>query len=509
MFTHDSRAFVRLHPQQNDQPPLIHVSVHNVDRNVTFDGVKLTPQLTGTLRVTAVQSDAPNQCPGYLEPQAENAQPQVCSGNGKCNDGGKCECTTDYGGPACDVQILAHDKIETPPDDPDWLSEPLDGDGDGDEVIVELPPFSRRVISWTQNQSSESGVSIHALVLSGFAPPSTARSGVSDTRVRMFVKKPGENYGVALEDGPLLPSEYDFRAECERVTAERARRKVYGFRCDLVDVIVEPNSKILIALITDATKANDEPLRSAVVNFQVTRCGYEGGNKCPVRTSVGAHVAIPIAVVPVCIATIGITAIAIGVMLWLDRQHGFTSSVDRLSPKELDRMYPTERFRAQGRDRAESVASQDTHDCSICLCKFEESDVVRILQCEHVYHSECLDPWLTQNNASCPACRCDVRIQNLSDRRRLRRLVTFCLSPIVWGRRLRARRSGDNVDREPQVSASPDLETGLERPAPAEAVSSLEPAQGRDPSRGELTQVTSTTPYENDGDDDIGRAPTR
>lgn len=45
--------------------------------------------------------------------------------------------------------------------------------------------------------------------------------------------------------------------------------------------------------------------------------------------------------------------------------------------------------------------------CAICLEILEDDSVVRGLICGHVFHAECLDPWLTKRRACCPMCKRD------------------------------------------------------------------------------------------------------
>jgi len=44
--------------------------------------------------------------------------------------------------------------------------------------------------------------------------------------------------------------------------------------------------------------------------------------------------------------------------------------------------------------------------CSICICEFEEGEELRLLpECGHVFHTDCISPWLTEKRNTCPLCQ--------------------------------------------------------------------------------------------------------
>ncbi|CAK4031870.1 RING finger [Lecanosticta acicola] len=44
--------------------------------------------------------------------------------------------------------------------------------------------------------------------------------------------------------------------------------------------------------------------------------------------------------------------------------------------------------------------------CLVCLCDFETKEVARrLVKCNHLFHKECIDQWLTTGRNSCPLCR--------------------------------------------------------------------------------------------------------
>ncbi|XP_050212076.1 probable E3 ubiquitin-protein ligase RHY1A [Mercurialis annua] len=58
---------------------------------------------------------------------------------------------------------------------------------------------------------------------------------------------------------------------------------------------------------------------------------------------------------------------------------------------------------------AEGEVSSVLRDCSICLESFKDGDKLIRLQCDHRFHSSCLDPWV-RTCGDCPYCRRDIAV---------------------------------------------------------------------------------------------------
>ncbi|OAC99030.1 hypothetical protein MUCCIDRAFT_19663, partial [Mucor lusitanicus CBS 277.49] len=43
--------------------------------------------------------------------------------------------------------------------------------------------------------------------------------------------------------------------------------------------------------------------------------------------------------------------------------------------------------------------------CQVCLDSYQSEDYVRVLECHHGFHKDCIDKWLTEGQNRCPLCR--------------------------------------------------------------------------------------------------------
>jgi E3 ubiquitin-protein ligase RNF13 len=75
-------------------------------------------------------------------------------------------------------------------------------------------------------------------------------------------------------------------------------------------------------------------------------------------------------------------------------------------PRANLRKIPTKKFK-KGED--------DFDSCAICLDDYEDGEKLRLLPCSHVYHTKCIDPWLTRGRRQCPICKRRIRNDGTCD----------------------------------------------------------------------------------------------
>eukprot|EP00258_Populus_trichocarpa_P008136 XP_002313421.3 E3 ubiquitin-protein ligase RDUF1 [Populus trichocarpa] len=98
---------------------------------------------------------------------------------------------------------------------------------------------------------------------------------------------------------------------------------------------------------------------------------------------------------------------------------GFDRLLDQLSQIEINslgRSVPNPPASKVVIESMPSVEINETHVisetyCAVCKEAFEIGNEAREMPCKHIYHSDCIFPWLAMRN-SCPVCRHELPVEN-------------------------------------------------------------------------------------------------
>ncbi|XP_057187272.1 RING finger protein 150a isoform X3 [Triplophysa rosa] len=57
--------------------------------------------------------------------------------------------------------------------------------------------------------------------------------------------------------------------------------------------------------------------------------------------------------------------------------------------------------------KGDKETESEFDNCAVCIEDYKPNDVVRILPCHHVFHKNCVDPWLLEHR-TCPMCKINI-----------------------------------------------------------------------------------------------------
>lgn len=409
-FSNAFNAFVRLSGLGRSSSTLV---FGIINYNSSCSSEEANFRLEGTIRVELV-SDADETCPLFPVIQTSSSVSNQLCGNGECNDG-QCNCEKEgqpsYYGRMCEHQMFSwpNPPNALPPSkqhpnltvDAEYLK---NDEGELETIALTVPIFQTAVVKIPSSEMQEKFKSFAIVVfvnsnyelkplfnlvrLTGSQSPKVAGSECSISKVDSMGKPTlsGWTSGEEVYNSPESETSYDY------VQIHQANDNEERF----VSIYADPGIK---------TDQNN-------INFSVAFLLCETDDCPPTRY----FNLFPIELMPAIFAFLLLAIAVMLVLLWLDRRHGFTEQDDKLSNAELNRMYPVTYFRIQenftnstdGNNNTSNAGADNpqgngpavidgTNDdenrkqCPICICNFEDREEMRVLQCGHEFHAECID----------------------------------------------------------------------------------------------------------------------
>ncbi|GKA30705.1 probable E3 ubiquitin-protein ligase RHC2A [Tanacetum coccineum] len=95
---------------------------------------------------------------------------------------------------------------------------------------------------------------------------------------------------------------------------------------------------------------------------------------------------------------------------------GFDRLLEQLTQIEASGLHPSQPASKAAIEALETIEIKESHivsdlHCAVCKDVFELKTEVKEMPCKHLYHSECIIPWLSLKN-SCPVCRHELPLDN-------------------------------------------------------------------------------------------------
>jgi hypothetical protein len=109
--------------------------------------------------------------------------------------------------------------------------------------------------------------------------------------------------------------------------------------------------------------------------------------------------------------------------------------------KELDE------FQFKNKDKFDDSLVEE--ECSICLCKYKITDILKILPCKHPFHKKCIKKWLSNDEHNkCPLCNFDIKAEIMKKKTEFKGDIMVSNYDRIQEEEERTRRIGKKEDLE-------------------------------------------------------------
>ena len=114
-------------------------------------------------------------------------------------------------------------------------------------------------------------------------------------------------------------------------------------------------------------------------------------------------------------------------------------SVDLLTQEQFDTFSEVE-YLGSPQKKCQST-------CSICLEDFVKGENIRVLPCDHIFHSKCVGTWLTKRSSQCPLCKEEFHkiFQREEDKKISKKKLRTIIQTFTSGVRRRATDSPSSI----------------------------------------------------------------
>ncbi|XP_060612493.2 E3 ubiquitin-protein ligase RNF128 isoform X2 [Anolis sagrei] len=251
----------------------------------------------------------------------------------------------------------------------------------------------------TESERCECGLyGVHSPVASAHGPVVAANaSGLQACLWNTKFPASGSPWIALVERGNCT-----FAEKIQRAAAQGAQAVViYNSKNSSYLVpMAHPGTGNTVAIMISYLKGK-EILRKMEQGYQVTMFIEVGKKHGPWMNNYSIFF-VSVSFFIVTAATVGYFIFYSARRLWMARAHNRKQRRLKADAKKA-----IGRLQLRTLKQGDKETGPDADSCAVCIEVYKPNDVVRILTCNHLFHKNCIDPWLLEHR-TCPMCKCDI-----------------------------------------------------------------------------------------------------